>query len=361
MRRAAPPAALVEDVIALALVPAPTFAEEARVEWLERRLAGTAGRLARDAVGNLIWSWGEGRPRLLLAVHVDTVFGPGTELAVRRERGRLVGPGIGDNAAAVAVAVHVVERLLAGGDPLAPGAVAFTVGEEGLGNLRGARHACERLEPEAVIALEGHLLGGVLADAVGSVRARVAVRGPGGHSWTDRGRPSAIHALIELAAAIARLGTAEGPVNVGTISGGRSVNSIADAAELVAERRSLEERDLDAFAAALAALPVEPPHALGVETVGRRPGGRLDRSSPLLEAALAVRRELGLPETLTAGSTDANAAAGLGIPALALGVSNGGGMHSLEEWIEPASLALGARQLELVLGRLLRVDSAPGG
>ncbi len=354
MRDAAPPAALVEDVVALALVPAPTFAEEARVEWLERRLAGAPGKRHRDAVGNLLWTWGAGRPGLLLAVHVDTVFGAETALAVRRERNRLIGPGIGDNAAAVAVAVHVVESLLASGQPLTPGAVAFTVGEEGLGNLRGARHACAELRPEAVIAVEGHMLGSVLVDAVGSLRARVTVRGPGGHSWADRGRPSAIHALVGLAEQIARAGTPAAPVNIGVISGGRSVNSIADEAELVVERRSLDEADLEAFADGLAALAVAPPLALAAETVGRRPAGRLDRRSGLLEALLGVRRELGLPETLTAGSTDANAALALGIPALTIGVSHGGGMHSLGEWIEPDSLALGARQLELVLGRLLR-------
>ena len=342
MRGTAPPAALIEDVVAVALVPAPTFAEEARVEWLERRLAAAAGERHRDAAGNLLWTWGGGRPRLLLAVHVDTVFGAETALAVRRERNRLIGPGIGDNAAAVAVAVHVVEGLLASGQALAPGAVAFTVGEEGLGNLRGARSACEELRPDAVIAVEGHMLGSVLVDAVGSLRARVTVRGPGGHSWADRGRPSAIHALVGLAAEIARAGTEEAPVNIGMISGGRSVNSIADEAEL------------EAFSTSLAALTVKPPLELAAETVGRRPAGRLDRGSGLLEAVLGVRRQLGLPVTLTAGSTDANAALALGIPALTLGVSHGGGMHSLGEWIEPDSLALGARQLRLVLERLLR-------
>lgn len=353
MRAARTPAALVEDVVALALVPAPTFAEEARVEWLEQRLAAAPGQRHRDAAGNLLWTWGTGRPRLVLAAHVDTVFEADTALAVRRDGSRLVGPGVGDNAAAVAVAVHVVESLLESGQPLAPGAVAFTVGEEGLGNLRGARHACAELHPEAVIAVEGHMLGSVVVDAVGSLRARVTVRGPGGHSWADRGRPSAIHALIDLAAAIARAGTPAAPVNIGVISGGRSVNSIADEAELVVERRSLEEADLESFSASLGTLTVKPPLELVAETVGRRPAGRLDRGSGLLDAVLGVRRELGLPETLTAGSTDANAALALGIPALTIGVSNGGGMHSLGEWIEPDSLALGARQLRLVLERLL--------
>ena len=179
---------LIEDLVALAQTPAPTFAEERRLQWLSERLEQTPGRRDRDRAGNLIWSWGTGRPRLVLAAHVDTVFSAETDLTVRSDGDDLVGPGIGDNAAAVAVAVNVVEDLLAGHAELAPGAVAFTVGEEGLGNLRGASAVCGSVTPpDAFIALEGHGLDEVLVDAVGSVRARIRVRGPGGHSWEDRG------------------------------------------------------------------------------------------------------------------------------------------------------------------------------
>ena len=338
---------MIEDVLALARIPAPTFAEEARIAWLEERLADAPGERRRDAAGNLVWTQGEGGLRLLLTAHVDTVFPEGTLLEPRRDGDRLTGPGIGDNAAAVAVAVHVVERLAV------PGlAVAFTVGEEGLGNLRGAIAACEELRPEAFVAVEGHGLEHVLVDGVGSVRAHVAVTGPGGHSWKDRGRASAVHALLDLGAGLARLGTDEAPVNIGLVSGGRSVNTIAERAELLVERRSLDEPPLDEFAAALE-LELASPLAVSVEIVGRRPCGRLDRDHPLLAAARAVRAELGLPDVLDAGSTDANAALARGIPALTLGVAFGGGSHTLEEWIDAASLELGARQLEGVLLRRL--------
>jgi tripeptide aminopeptidase len=345
---------LVDDVLALARTPAPTFGEGARLDWLERRLEDAPGARRRDAAGNLVWSWGEGRPQVVVAAHVDTVFPADTPLEIRREGDALVGPGVGDNAAAVAVAVAVVERLLAAAT-LAPGAVVFTVAEEGLGNLGGARAACEELEPAAFIALEGHLLESVLVDAVGSVRARMRVQGPGGHSWSDRGSPSAIHALLDLAAALRDLGTGEAPVNVGLIGGGRSVNAIADAAEAVVERRAVEQAPLDAFVAALDGLHVDAPLRLEVERLGDRPGGSLPRDAPLLAAALAAREALGLPLATGAGSTDANAALARGIPALCLGVSYGSGMHSLDERIDAPSLELGAAQLEHVL-RLLLTD-----
>lgn len=344
---------LIDDLVALATTPAPTFEEGPRLRWLERRLAGAPGELRRDRVGNLIWTWGDGPPRVVVAAHVDTVFPAPTPLRVERVCGDLVGPGIGDNAAAVAVAVTVVEELLTAGIP-APGAVAFTVGEEGLGNLAGATAVCEDLEVGAFIALEGHGLEEVIVDAVGSVRVHLQVTGPGGHSWVDRGAPSAITGLLEALGPLTALGTADAPVNVGTIAGGRSVNTIADAAECLIERRALDQAPLEAFTAAAGSLAVTPPLALAAEVVGNRPAGRLDRDAPLLRAVLDARAELGLPATLGAGSTDANAAIARGIPALCIGVAEGSGMHSLQERIDAASLERGAAQLRAVLGRLLR-------
>lgn len=346
-------ATLIEEVVELAGIPAPTFAEEPRIEWLERRLGGAPGRRWRDAVGNLVWAWGEGRPRLLLTAHVDTVFPAGTDLTVRREGEDLIGPGVGDNAAAVAVAVHATEALLAGGSAPGPGAVAFTVGEEGPGNLRGAREAVGSLRPRAMIALEGHMLDEVVVDAVGSVRARVEVSGPGGHSWSDRGGASAIDGLLELAARLRRLSTPRAPVNIGTIAGGRAVNAIADRAELAVERRALTEAPLEEFEAALAELSLPAPLRVAFEPTGRRPAGRLDREAPLLAAVLAVRARLGLGSALGEGSTDANAALAAGVPALCVGVSRGRSMHALDERIDASTLAIGAAQTEAIWRDLL--------
>jgi tripeptide aminopeptidase len=344
---------LLDDLTAIARIPAPTFSEEARIRWLEQRLAASPGRCRRDDAGNLVWSWGRGRPGLLVTAHVDTVFPAETTLAIRRQEGFLVGPGVGDNAAAIAVTINVVEGLLQASALLVPGAVAFTRGEEGLGNLHGALAACASLEPEAVIALEGHGLERVIVDAVGSVRARISVEGPGGHPWVDRGTPSALHALLRIGVALSSR-RACGSVNVGVVSGGRSINAIADRAELLVEARATSERRLDSFVAALEKIDAGPSLQATVEILGRRPSGRLRRDSQLLRAVRAVRRSLALPDVLDAGSTDANAALALGIPALALGVAQGTGMHTPAERISVDSLRLGCLQLERLLLHLLK-------
>jgi tripeptide aminopeptidase len=348
----------LDDLLGLARVPAPTFDEGERIVWLERRLAAAPGQRAIDAAGNLIWRFGAGRPRLLLLVHVDTVFARDVPHEPQVEGGRVRGPGIGDNAAAVVCALHVVEQLARERDT-AGLAVAFTVGEEGLGNLAGARAACEQLEPEQAVALEGHGLLHVAVDAVGSLRARITVRGPGGHSWANRGRPSAIDEVCRIARSLGRQSRGDASTNIGWIQGGTAVNAIAAQAELVIEQRALDEGLLARFARALLMLTVEPPLELEIEELGRRPAGRLDRRLQLLADVRGVREQLGLPDELVAASTDANAALALGIPALCLGCAQGGEMHTPGEYIEIASLARGRQQLRRVLEVLLWENPRP--
>lgn len=336
-----------DELARFTAVPAPTGSEEARIGWLEDRLASAGGSLARDEVGNLVWRFGGGSesPELLLMAHVDTVFAGVDSIDVTRSGGDLIGPGVGDNAAAVMAVVWTIEGLSSVPAGLV---VAFTVGEEGLGNLRGALHACRSLRPAMAMAVEGHGLDEVVTEHVGSTRARLAVSGPGGHSWSDRGTPSAIHALLLIGAALARSGA-----NVGRISGGGAVNAIAGEAELLVERRSIDQVELDEFEASLGRFSVDPPLRLECEIVGKRPAGRIERSHPLVRTVVDVRTSLGLPDEFGSGSTDANAAAAFDIPAVSIGCTRGSGMHTMGERIELEPLELGCRQLGAVISALL--------
>lgn len=345
---------IIADAVALAELPGGTGHERVRIDWLHKRLAAAPGSRHVDGAGNLVWTFGPPPYRLAVLVHVDDVFGEQTARGVTRRDGWLCGPGIGDNAIAVATAVAVIERALAdpGEKPLA---VVFTVGEEGLGGLRGARHACRELAPEAVLALEGHGSDRVFTDAVGSLRVRLTVTGPGGHSWWDRGRASAVHELVRLLTGMIASVPAPLSVNVGLVDGGTGVNAIAARASATVEWRATDQAALDRQEAALAELATEvsPGLRLEAERLDRRPAGSVPLAHPLVAAVLRARRAVGLPDATGDGSTDANAALAAGIPAVALGCCVGEDMHAPTERIRADSIAGGAGQLQAVLAEIL--------
>ena len=345
------PAAIAADAVALAELHGGTGHERVRIDWLQRRLEQAPGSRSVDEVGNLVWTFGPPPYRLAVLVHVDDVFDEATARGVAQRDGWLCGPGIGDNAIAVATTVAVAERALAGRVPVA---VVFTVGEEGLGGLRGARHACRELAPEAVLALEGHGRDRVFTAAVGSLRVRFTVTGPGGHSWWDRGRPSAVHELVRLLHGMIASAPPQLPVNVGLIGGGTGVNAIAARASATVEWRATNQAALDEQEAALADLEV-PPGLACRWSASTAQAGAMPLDHPLVAAVLRARRSIGLPATTGDGSTDANAALAIGIPAVALGCCEGEDMHAPTERIRADTIAAGAEQLRAVLAEVLEL------
>ncbi|WP_425146930.1 M20/M25/M40 family metallo-hydrolase [Deinococcus sp.] len=338
---------LAELLIRIAQTPAPTFQEEARARLLAAlwRAAGHAAEI--DAAGNVIARLGPASGRaLVLAAHLDTVFAQHTDVTVRVQGSRLVGPGVGDNSASLAILTGFLRGLDSAG-LRRPLWVVANVGEEGLGDLSGAKHLLARHAHDlaAFVAIDGYL-GVAVTRAVGVRRYRVTFQGPGGHSWGDQA-PSALHALGLAISALYSLPLPASPrttLNVGLASGGTSVNSIAAGAELLLDLRSLEN-------APLAALDTRARHAVegaarqaGVNVqltlVGDRPGGDL-RADGLLALARRAAQPSGLEIRSAASSTDANAAVPHGLPALALGVYRGGQAHRTDEWVQQDSLEVG--------------------
>jgi acetylornithine deacetylase/succinyl-diaminopimelate desuccinylase-like protein len=313
-------------------------------------LRAAGAEAAIDATGNVVARFGPpDGPAAVVAAHLDTVFGPEVDVTPARDGDVLRGPGIGDDSLAVAALVHTARRLAARA-PAHPVVLAATVGEEGLGDLRGARAVLDAVACDAFVALEGHGIESIQTAGIASARLVAVASGPGGHSWGDRGRPSAVHALVRgLHDALDAAG--DGHVNVGVIRGGTSINTIAPAAEAEIDLRDADDAALDRRVGAVERALLG--HGLEVRHVGRRPGGRTPDDHPLIAAARAARRAGALPAAEeNASSTDANAALGRGIPAICVSLTKGAGAHTLDEHIELAPLAGGVAALDALVDAL---------
>ncbi|HEX4009492.1 MAG TPA: M20/M25/M40 family metallo-hydrolase [Solirubrobacteraceae bacterium] len=350
---------VIDDARAICAVPAPTFAEGPRGELVAELFAGAGVTPDTDAAGNVVAQVGDGPAErtLVLAAHLDTVFEAGTAIAFDEQDGRLAAPGIGDNSLAVASLVHLARRLA--GRPLdRPVLLAATVGEEGLGDLRGAKALVAERPCAAFVAVEGMTLDTITTAAVGSLRFRVTVRGPGGHPWSDHGTPSAVHGLVDVLATVLDAVTDPHVVlNVGVIHGGTVINAIAGQASAEIDLRCEDEATLrragEQVRAATAGL--EPGLTVALDELGHRPGGRIASDHELLAAARRARGLAGLPPAPeTASSTDANAAHGRGIPAITVGITTGDNAHRLDEYIDLAPVPAGLAALDALVEELTR-------
>jgi len=347
---------------ALTEVPAPPFGEGVRSAAVAAAWRSCGLDVAVDDLGDVVAEvpGGEG-PRVMLAAHLDTVFPAGTDVRVRElEDGRWAAPGIADDGGGLAVLTTLAEEAAAGRGGRRPRlTLAATVGEEGLGDLRGARRvvADRAGRIDVFVAVDGGL-GQVVSGAVGSRRWVARFRARGGHAWGDRGSPSAVHAMGDAIHALIRLDVPSEPassLNVGLASGGSSVNAIAEVASLTLDVRSV---DPDTLALLMGRVEqrlrsVGRRHRveLEIEAVGDRPAGRT-ADERLLGAARAALARAGVEARVAPSSTDANAAVAAGIPAIGFGVARGGDAHRLSEWIEPGSLLAGYRALGYLLEEL---------
>lgn len=389
-------AATLADQLALAAIPAPTGDERARAQAVRDRLAALGlADVAIDPAGNVTarWPGSGGGPTVALAAHLDTVFPAGTDLTVRRDGCRYCAPGIGDNARGLA-GLLAVARAVARVPVCSRGDLLFiaSVGEEGLGNLRGVRYLFDESplgrRIAHFIALDGCDARRIVRRAVGSRRYRITVRGPGGHSWGAAGTPSALHALGEVIARLAALPLPTEPrttLNVGLAGGGSAVNAIAEEAWCEVDIRSIADSSLARLEQALRAAVTEAVEAeqqrrpvsghtgprqaatradsprpagrgelaVAIETIGVRPGGETPADDLLVRAARAATLALGLEPTDPASSTDANLPISRGISAITLGAGGrSGGAHTREEWYENED---GPRGVQRVLLTALEV------
>jgi len=387
-------ARLLDLAIAIQQIPAPTFHEAERAEFVRARFAEEGlSDVEIDSTGNVYACIRSNHKpltinqrSLVVSAHLDTVFPSSVDLAVTREpeprastgtTSRILAPGIGDNSLGVAGLFGLVWALRERGLSL-PGNLwlAANVCEEGLGDLRGIRAVVDRFgtDPLAYIVLEGMALGQVYHRGLGVRRYRITVHTQGGHSWIDYGQPSAIHELTTLSTRITALEpprtpragtgttspragtgtTSELPrtprttLNIGIISGGSSVNTIAAEAMLELDLRSESDETLETLAGQVEQIvqaAQKPGVTVEAEIIGQRPSGEIPAEHPLVRLAQDCLRAAGIEPHLNTGSTDANLPLSLGLPTITIGLTTGGRAHTVHEFINLAPLEKGLEQV----------------
>ena len=368
----------------MARIPAPPFGEAARGEWLRDRFRELdLKEVHADDVGNIFGirydsaKRGSAKSCVTLSAHLDTVFPAGTPLNVRQHGNRLYGPGVSDNGAGVTALLAVAAALHATKVSLSlPIVFIGNVGEEGEGDLRGMRHIFSNPRWKDSIryslVLDGAGSDTIVAEALGSRRFEIIVRGPGGHSWSDFGTPNPILVLAQTIQAFTRTPVPSSPkttFNVGVIRGGTSVNSIPESASMRVDIRSTSTTEMERLETSLRheleqAIEEEAQaserrtssprrsSALSYEIVpiGNRPAGELDVNAGILKVIRAVDAHLGNAAQIQRASTDANIPLSLGREAIAIGGGGvGGGAHTLQEWFDCSGRELGLKRILLAL------------
>ena len=348
--------------------PAPTFEETERGLLVKGYFEAMGLSPKVDSVGNVIVDIEGGTgPRVLFAAHLDTVFPAGTDLTIREKNGKWCAPGIGDNSSSLAVLIYTIQQIIkqknAGKSVQHPKmTIAATVGEEGIGDLYGMRELVKNGKEDynMMVAVDGHL-NMLIDSAVGSKRYQVNIQAAGGHSWGNFPSSSATHTLGDIIAKLNRMHIPTSPrcsYNIGQISGGTSINAIAENAEFNLDLRSVDSTALDTLEKQALDIinQVAENHSatLDIKKIGDRPVGVVDNRT-LVEASKTALKGLVPKVELMASSTDANAALAKGIPAVCFGVYYGGDAHRLSEWMDPKSLEVGFKVLKRLIENISKL------
>ncbi|MBI3167579.1 MAG: M20/M25/M40 family metallo-hydrolase [Chloroflexi bacterium] len=353
---------LSQKVLDLAIqiqqISAPTFAEGPRGEFVrDLFVQEKLEDVSMDSLGN-VYARLSGKQKkaraLIVSAHLDTVFPAGTKLQIKKEAGKVFGPGIGDNSIGVAALFGILWAIRERKIELKHDIwFATNVGEEGLGDLRGMRGVVERFGKEGIgyLVLEGLALGQVYHRAIGVRRYRIIAKTRGGHSWSDYGQPSAVHELAAMITQLTQIRLPREPrttMNIGTIQGGIGVNVLAAEAKCELDLRSEDPAVLAKVVSQVEDIILHWNHEgvkIQAEVIGERPAGDIPADHSLVKLALSCLQEQGIEATLTNGSTDANIPLSKGIPAVVMGITTGGGAHTLGEYVDTEPIQKGMESL----------------
>ncbi|MFM8370420.1 MAG: M20/M25/M40 family metallo-hydrolase [Chloroflexota bacterium] len=349
---------VLDLAIQIQQISAPTFAEGPRGEFVrDLFIQEKLEDVSMDSMGNVFARLAGKQKKaraLIVSAHLDTVFPAGTKLQIKEEAGKVFGPGIGDNSIGVAALFGILWAIRERKIELKHDVwFAANVGEEGLGDLRGMRGVVERFGKDEIgyLVLEGLALGHVYHRAIGVRRYRIAAKTRGGHSWSDYGQPSAVHELAALITQLTQIRLPREPrttMNVGTILGGTGVNVLAAEAKCELDLRSEDPAVLAKIVSQVEDIILHWNHEgvkIQAEIIGERPAGQIMADHPIVKLAVECLQAQGMDASLTTGSTDANIPLSKSIPAVVMGVTTGGGAHTLIEYIDTEPIEKGMESL----------------
>lgn len=345
-----------KNLIELTQIAAPPFLEKERAKTLKKMFIDAgAESVSIDEVGNVIVikKGTTGGKVIALDAHLDTVFPEGTNVMVQKKGDTLFAPGVGDDTRGLSMLLAIF-KAMKNSNIKTKADIWFvgTVGEEGLGDLRGVKHLFrdEASKIDSWISIDGGAIGRVNNAGLGSVRYKALFTGKGGHSWGAFGLANPHHALgyaIKEFSENAKKYTDAGPktsFNIGRIGGGTSVNSIPFESWMEVDMRSVNSKrliEIDGIFKESMRTAVDEYNNSGIEDevllelikIGDRPSGELSLNTPLVQRAISATTLFGYEPSLTRGSTNSNIPISKGIPAVTIGRGGvGGGAHSLNEW-----------------------------
>ncbi|MBQ8831729.1 MAG: M20/M25/M40 family metallo-hydrolase [Oscillospiraceae bacterium] len=344
-------------LVELAQIPAPSHHEEKRAEFCKNWLIkqGAKGVYIDEAL-NVIYPVGsaENNPIAVFMAHSDVVFPDETPLPLKIEDDRIHCPGVGDDTANVVALLMAAKYIAVNNLSLKDTGLLLVVNscEEGLGNLKGSRKIIEDFGSRITefVSFDGSYRG-IVSRAVGSKRYKIEIDTEGGHSYSAFGNRNAIaymSSLIDTLYKVKVPDLGKTTYNVGTISGGTSVNTIAQHAEMLYEFRSDEAEALLIMEKSFTDI-IENYRSKGLDVtvtlVGDRPcASNIDpeKHKILMERTKnAVKLHYDFDAGFHSGSTDCNIPLSVGIPAVCVGCVDGHGAHTREEYVEISSLRPG--------------------
>ena len=371
----------IREIITINEIAAPPFKEAERARAFAQLLRDSGLQSVEiDPEGNVLGlrKGTGGGPLIAVAAHLDTVFPEGTDVQVRREGNRLMGPGVGDNARSLAVLLSII-RALESAKVQTTSDILFVgdVGEEGPGDLRGMKYLFQKGRYKdrirMFVSIDGAGSGSdIVNGALGSRRYHVVFRGPGGHSYGAFGLVNPTYAMAKAIDRLSKISVPSSPrttYNVGVVGGGTSVNSIPNEVWMDVDLRSESPQQLtrlsDEFIKQMNAAAEDENRArstnqgrilVEAKVIGERPSGVTAVDSPIVKLAAAAVAKFGLSPTYSVGSTDSNLPISLGVPAITIDSGGSGGRaHALDEWINVERIN-SVRGINLVMTTLLALS-----